>query len=129
MRPTAAAGANRRLDNDYPKNFLGHVTRDLVSGVRLGVLGYRGQMEGAVVARHQAILGAYRVLAEQSELSANVALLQHAVGELGQGAALFVRGSAARGHRRGRLLGPAATARPRDPFAETSWSGRIRACA
>jgi hypothetical protein len=43
----SAAGANRRLDNNYPKNFLGHVTRDLVSGVRLGVLGYRGQQEGA----------------------------------------------------------------------------------
>jgi hypothetical protein len=44
----SAAGANRRLDNDYPKNFLGHMTRDLVSGVRLGVLGYHGQLEGAV---------------------------------------------------------------------------------
>jgi len=43
----SAAGANRRLDNDYPKNFLGHVTRDLVTGVRLGILGYRGQHEGA----------------------------------------------------------------------------------
>jgi hypothetical protein len=43
----SAAGANRRLDNDYPKNVLAHVTRDLATGVRLGLLGYRGQHEGA----------------------------------------------------------------------------------
>ncbi len=42
-----AAGANRRLDDNLPKNFIGHLTRDLVSGVRLGALGYRGQQEGA----------------------------------------------------------------------------------
>jgi hypothetical protein len=42
------AGANRRLDNDVPKNFMGHLTRDVLAGVRLGVLGYRGQQDGAV---------------------------------------------------------------------------------
>lgn len=42
-----ASGSNRRLDDNIPKNVMGHLTRDLVSGVRLGVLGYRGQQEGA----------------------------------------------------------------------------------
>jgi hypothetical protein len=42
-----ASGSNRRLDDNIPKNLMGHLTRDLVSGVRLGVLGYRGQQEGA----------------------------------------------------------------------------------
>jgi hypothetical protein len=28
-----AAGANRRLDDNLPKNFMGHLTRDLASGV------------------------------------------------------------------------------------------------
>ena len=41
------AGDNRRLDDNLPKNLLGHITRDLVPGVRLGVLGYRGKQEGA----------------------------------------------------------------------------------
>lgn len=45
-----ASGSNRRLDDNIPKNFMGHLTRDLVSGVRLGVLGYRGQQEGAAAA-------------------------------------------------------------------------------
>ncbi len=42
-----AAGATRRLDDNLPKNFMGHLTRDLASGVRLGAMGYRGQQEGA----------------------------------------------------------------------------------
>lgn len=42
------AGANRRLDNDAGKSFVGHVTRDIVSGLRLGALGYWGRQEGAL---------------------------------------------------------------------------------
>lgn len=42
-----AAGENRRFDNDLPKNVMGHLTRDLARGVRVGVMGYRGQQEGA----------------------------------------------------------------------------------
>ncbi len=42
-----AAGANRRLDDNLAKNFMGHLTRDLASGVRLGAMGYRGQQAGA----------------------------------------------------------------------------------
>lgn len=43
------AEPNRRLDNDVAKNFLLHVTRDVVPGVRLGALGYYGRQEGAEV--------------------------------------------------------------------------------
>jgi hypothetical protein len=41
------AEPNRRFDNDGGKSFVGHVTRDLVPGVRLGVLGYWGRQAGA----------------------------------------------------------------------------------
>lgn len=41
------AGSDRRLDDSRLKNFFGHVTRDVMSGLRLGVLGYRGQQDGA----------------------------------------------------------------------------------
>lgn len=40
------AGSNRRLDNDASKSFVGHVTRDILPGVRLGTLGYWGRQEG-----------------------------------------------------------------------------------
>lgn len=40
------AGSNRRLDNDAGKSFVGHVTRDIVPGVRLGAMGYWGKQKG-----------------------------------------------------------------------------------
>ncbi len=40
------AGANRRFDNDTPKNVLGHVSREVLPGLRLGALGYRGIQNG-----------------------------------------------------------------------------------
>jgi hypothetical protein len=42
-----AAGSDRRLDDNRLKNFFGHLTRDVLPGFRLGVLGYRGQQDGA----------------------------------------------------------------------------------
>jgi len=42
-----AAGSDRRLDDNRLKNFFGHLTRDLIPGLRLGLLGYRGQQDGA----------------------------------------------------------------------------------
>lgn len=45
-----AAEPNRRLDNDAGKSVVGHVTRDLMPGVRLGALGYWGRQTGAAVA-------------------------------------------------------------------------------
>ena len=42
-----AAGSDRRLDDNRLKNFFGHLTRDIMPGLRLGVLGYRGQQDGA----------------------------------------------------------------------------------
>ena len=42
-----AAGSDRRLDDNRLKNFFGHVTRDLIPGLRLGIMGYRGQQDGA----------------------------------------------------------------------------------
>jgi hypothetical protein len=41
------AGDDRRLDDNRLKNFFGHLTRDVMTGLRLGVMGYRGQQEGA----------------------------------------------------------------------------------
>lgn len=38
--------SNRRFDNDAPKNVLGHVSRELFPGLRLGALGYRGIQNG-----------------------------------------------------------------------------------
>jgi len=40
------AGSNRRLDNDPNKNFMGHLSRELLPGVRLGALGYYGRQQG-----------------------------------------------------------------------------------
>jgi len=40
------AGANRRLDDDPNKNFMAHLTRDVVPGLRLGALGYYGTQQG-----------------------------------------------------------------------------------
>jgi len=42
-----AAGSDRRLDDNRLKNFFGHLTRDVTPGLRLGVMGYRGQQDGA----------------------------------------------------------------------------------
>lgn len=42
-----AAGSDRRLDDNRLKNFFGHLTRDLIPGLRLGIMGYRGQQDGA----------------------------------------------------------------------------------
>ena len=42
-----AAGSDRQLDDNRLKNFFGHLTRDLIPGLRLGVMGYRGQQDGA----------------------------------------------------------------------------------
>jgi hypothetical protein len=41
------AEPNRRLDNDPMKNLFGHVTRDISSSLRLGVMGYWGRQDGA----------------------------------------------------------------------------------
>lgn len=41
------AGDDRRLDNDPLKNWFGHVSRDIVPGVRLGLMGYWGKQTGA----------------------------------------------------------------------------------
>jgi len=41
------ASANGRLDNDRNKSFVGHVSRELIDGVTLGVLGYVARQEGA----------------------------------------------------------------------------------
>jgi hypothetical protein len=50
--------ANRRFDDDAPKNFMLHVTRDLVNGVRLGTLGYTGRQKGDTVTNALWMLGA-----------------------------------------------------------------------
>ncbi len=42
-----ASGDDRRLDNDPLKNVFGHLSRDLFSGLRLGVMGYWGRQDGA----------------------------------------------------------------------------------
>lgn len=42
------AEPDRRLDNDPMKNLFGHVTRELSSNLRLGVMGYWGRQDGAV---------------------------------------------------------------------------------
>lgn len=41
------AQSDRRLDDNRLKNMLGHLTRDIAGGLRLGVLGYRGQQDGS----------------------------------------------------------------------------------
>ncbi len=42
-----AATSDRRLDDNRLKNVFGHVTRNIVPALRLGVMGYRGQQDGA----------------------------------------------------------------------------------
>jgi hypothetical protein len=37
-----------QLDNDPLRNFFGHVTRDVIPGLRLGAMGYYGRQEGSV---------------------------------------------------------------------------------
>lgn len=41
------ATSERTLDDNRLKNVFGHLTRDIVPAVRVGVMGYRGQQEGA----------------------------------------------------------------------------------
>jgi hypothetical protein len=41
-----AATEERRFDNDVAKVFFGHLTRDITSNVRLGVMGLRGRQRG-----------------------------------------------------------------------------------
>ena len=41
------ATSDRTLDDNRLKNVFGHLTRDIVPAVRLGVMGYRGQQDGA----------------------------------------------------------------------------------
>ena len=41
------ASSSRRFDNDRNKSFVGHVSRDVFSGVTLGAMGYVAHQEGA----------------------------------------------------------------------------------
>jgi hypothetical protein len=43
-----AASTSRRFDDDRNKSFLGHVSREIVSGVTVGALGYLARQQGAV---------------------------------------------------------------------------------
>lgn len=45
-----AATSDRRLDDNRLKNIFGHVTRDIMPPLRVGVMGYRGQQDGAAPA-------------------------------------------------------------------------------
>ncbi len=42
------AEPNRRLDDDLFKNIFGHLTRQLIPELRVGVMGYRGRQKGAL---------------------------------------------------------------------------------
>jgi hypothetical protein len=52
------AGGNRRFDNDTPKNVMLHVSRDVLNGVRVGALGYRGRQDDGAVSNIVWMLGA-----------------------------------------------------------------------
>lgn len=43
----SAAGEDRRLDDNRLKNLFGYVSRDVIKDLRLGIMGYRGQQDGA----------------------------------------------------------------------------------
>ncbi len=45
-----AATSDRRLDDNRLKNVFGHLTRNVVPALRLGVMGYHGQQDGAAPA-------------------------------------------------------------------------------
>lgn len=53
-----AAQENRRFDNDFGKNFSLRLSRDLVSGVRLGAFGYFGRTTGDDLRNETTIVGA-----------------------------------------------------------------------